>query len=45
MAKGSPLEALVIIGDGIYCCDIGRVGGELHEVHVQFLVRRYSADF
>ena len=41
MVKGSPSEALVVIGDGSGC-GIGGVGGELH---VQFLIRRYSAAF
>ena len=44
MVKGSPSEALVVVGDGR---DFGicGVGGELQEMHVQFLIRRYSAAF
>ena len=44
MMKGSPSEALVIIGDG---SDFGicGVGGELQEMHAQLLIRRYSAAF
>ena len=44
MVKGSPLEALVVIGDGSGC-SIGGVGGELQELHAQFLIQRYSAAF
>ena len=44
MVKGSPSEALVVIGDvsGFGIC--GK-GGELQEMHAQFLIRRYSAAF
>ena len=44
MVKGSPSEALVVIGDGSGC-GIGGVGGELQELHAPFLIRRYSAAF
>ena len=44
MVKGFPSEALVIIGDGSGC-GLGGVGGELQELHAQFLIRRYSAAF
>ena len=44
MVDGSPSEALVVIGDGS-SCGIGGVGGELQELHAQFLIRRYSAAF
>ena len=37
----TPLEALVVIGDGSDC-GIGGVGGKLH---AQFSIRRYSAAF
>ena len=42
--KGSPSEALVIIGDGSGFGICG-VGGELQEMHAQFIIRRYSAAF
>ena len=41
MVKGSLSEALVVIGDGSGF-GIGGVGGELQEIHAQFLIRRYS---
>ena len=44
MVKGSPSEDLVVIGDGSGC-GIGGVGGELQELHGQFLFSRYSAAF
>ena len=34
----------VVIGDGSGC-GIGGVGGELQELHAQFLIQRYSAAF
>ena len=37
MVKRSPLEALVVIGD-VSCCGFGGVGGELQELHAQFLI-------
>ena len=37
MVKGSPSEALVVIGEGSGC-GVGGVGGELKELHVQFLI-------
>ena len=40
MVKGSPSEALVVICDGSGC-SIGGVGGELQELHTQFLIRRF----
>ena len=40
MVKGSPSEALVVICDGSGFGS-GGVGGELQELHVQFLIRRY----
>ena len=42
MVKGSHSEALVGDESG---CGIGGVGGELQELHAQFLIRRYSAAF
>ena len=42
MVKGSPSEALVVIGDESGW-GVGGVGGELQELHAQFLIRRYSA--
>ena len=44
MVKGFPYEDLVVIGDGISFC-LGGVGGELQELHAQFLIRLYSAAF
>ena len=44
MVEGSPSEALVVIGDGSGF-GIGVVGGELQELHAQFLIRRHSAAF
>ena len=44
MEKGSPSEALVVIGDGSGC-GIGGVGEELQELHAQLLIQRYSAAF
>ena len=44
MVKGSPSEALVVIGDGSGYA-IGGVVGELQELHSQFFIRRYSAAF
>ena len=44
MVKGSPLEALVVIGDGSGF-GIGGVGGELQELHTEYLIRQYSAAF
>ena len=44
MVKGSPSDVLVVIGDESGC-GIGVVGGELQELHAQFLIRRYSAAF
>ena len=44
MVKGSPSEALVGIGDGSGF-GICEVGGELQELHAQFLIRWYFADF
>ena len=44
MVKGSSSEALVVIGDGSGF-GIGGVGGELQELHAQFLIRRYSLRF
>ena len=41
MVKGSSSEALVVIDDGSGC----GIGGELQELHAQFLIRRYSAAF
>ena len=37
MVKGYPSEDLVVIGDGSGCGS-GGVGGELQELHVQFLI-------
>ena len=42
--KGSSSEALVAIGDGSGFGICGVVG-ELQEMYVQFLIRRYSAAF
>ena len=44
MVKGSPSEVLVVVGDesGFGICG---VGGELQEMHAQFLIRQYSAAF
>ena len=42
--KGSPYEAFVVIGDGSGFGICG-VGGELQELHAQFLIRRYSSAF
>ena len=39
MMKGSPSEALVVIADGSGF-GIGGAGGELQELHAQFLIRR-----
>ena len=36
MVKGSPSEALVVVGDGSGFCICG-VGGELQEMHAQYL--------
>ena len=44
MVKGSPSEAFGVIGDGSGFGICG-VGGELQEMHAQFLIRRYSAAF
>ena len=44
MVKGSPSEALVVIGDGS-SFGIGGVGGELQELHGVCLIRRYSVAF
>ena len=44
MVKGFPSEALVVVGDGSSFGICG-VGGELQEMHVQFLIRRYSAAY
>ena len=44
MVKGSPSEALVVIGDGSGFGICGG-GGKLKEMHAQFLIRRYSAAF
>ena len=38
MVKGSPSEALVVIGD-VTGCGVGGVGVELQELHAQFLIR------
>ena len=44
MAMGSPSEAFIVIGDGSGCGN-GGLGFDLHELHTQFLIRRYSAAF
>ena len=44
MVNGSSSEAIVVIGDGSGF-GIGGVGGELQELHDQFLIPRYSAAF
>ena len=44
LMKGFPSEDLVVISDRS-SCDVGGVGGELQELHVQFLIRRYSPAF
>ena len=44
MVSGFPSDAFVVISDG-NSCDVGGVGGELQEMHDQFLIRWYSAMF
>ena len=44
MVKGSPSEALVVIGNGSGW-GIGGVGEELQELNDQFLILRHSAVF
>ena len=44
MMNGFRSEALVVIGDG-NGCGVGGVGGELQDLHAQFLIRRYSTAF
>ena len=44
MVKGSQSEAFVVIGD-VSGFGIRGVGGELQELHAQFLIRRYSVAF
>ena len=44
MVKGSPSETLVVVGDGSGFGICG-VGGELQEMHAQFLIRLYSDAF
>ena len=44
MMKGFPSEGLVVICDGSGC-GAGGMGEELQELHVQFLIRQYSAMF
>ena len=44
IVKGSPSESFVVISDGSGF-DMCGLGGELQELHAQFLIRRYSAAF
>ena len=44
MVNGSPSEDLVVSGD-VSGFGIGGVGGELQELHAQYLIRQYSAAF